>query len=69
MDLYISSCLRSAPALRLLATSALGLYCAVAMAGAQSDIRPLLEAAPSVDFVYLQDAGTVGDDAVRGGRC
>jgi hypothetical protein len=49
--------LRLVLALRLLAASALGLYSAGAMAGGQPDIHPLLEAAPSVDFVYFKAAG------------
>jgi hypothetical protein len=45
---------RSLPALGLLAASTLGLYCPGASAASQPDIRPLLEAAPSVHFVYYK---------------
>jgi hypothetical protein len=68
MDICISSRLRPVPALQLLATSALGLYCAGAMAGGPPDIRPLLEAAPSVDFVYYKAPGmSVMTPAMAGG--
>src|SRR5258708_12202816 len=69
MDMCILPRLRPLPALQLLATSALGLYCAGAMAGGPPDIRPLLEAAPSVDFVYYKPPGmSVMTPPMAGGR-
>jgi hypothetical protein len=75
MDFHISFRLRLVPAMRLLATSALGLCGAGAMAGGQPDIRPLLEAAPSVDFVYYKappmsviTAGTKSSQLPEGGE-
>ncbi len=68
MEFHFSYRLQSVPALRLLATSALGLYCAGAIAGGQPDIRPLLEAAPSVGFVYYRAPGmSVTTPAMTGG--
>ena len=38
----------------LLAASALGVWCAAAPAREQADLRPLLEAAPAISFVYFR---------------
>jgi hypothetical protein len=44
-------------ALSIAAATAVGMYCGVASAAAEPDVRPLLNAAPSISFVYYRSAG------------